>query len=95
MLLNLLIKFLIISIFVEIFDPPIMQVIGFFISIVTFFKAFTSVSNCNPANDGRNSVILHTEACVLCEQEKASFTNKSAKLAKSFEKFDSFPSSSA
>ena len=95
MLLNLGIKFLIISIFVEIFDPPIIQVIGFLISIVTFFKAFTSVSNCNPANDGRNSVILHTEACVLCEQEKASFTNKSAKLARCFEKFDSFFSSSA
>ena len=38
MLLNLGIKFLIISIFVEIFDPPIIQVIGFLISIVTFFK---------------------------------------------------------
>ena len=95
MLLNLGIKFLIISIFVEIFDPPIIQVIGLLISIVTFLRAFTSVSNCNPANDGRNSVILHTEAWVLCEQEKASLTNKSAKLAKCFEKFDSFLSSSA
>ena len=59
---NLGIKFLIIPIFVEIFEPPIIQVIGFLISVVTFFKAFISVSNCNPANDGKNSVILHTDA---------------------------------
>ena len=71
-----------------------MQVIGFLISVVTFFNAFTSVSNCNPAKDGMNSVILHTEACVLCEQEKASFTNKSASPAKCFEKLGSFSSSS-
>ena len=38
MLLNLGIKFLIMSIFVEIFDPPIIQVIGFLISIVTFLE---------------------------------------------------------
>ena len=62
MLLNFGIKFLITFIFEEILDPPIIQVIGFLISIVTFFKAFTSVSNCNPAYDGRNFVILHTEA---------------------------------
>ena len=62
MLSNLGIKFLIISIFVEIFDPPIMQVIGFLISVVTFFRALNSVSNCKPANDGRNSVILLTDA---------------------------------
>ena len=59
---NIGIKFLIIPIFVEIFDPPIIQVVGFLISVVTFFKAFISVSNCNPAKDGRNSVILHTDA---------------------------------
>ena len=62
---NLDIKFFIIPIFVEIFDPPIIQVIGFLISVVTFFKALISVSNCNPAKDGRNLVILVTEACVL------------------------------
>ena len=62
MLSNLGIKFLIIPIFVEIFDPPIIQVIGFLISVVTFFKAFISVSNCNPANDGKNSVILLIDA---------------------------------
>ena len=44
---------------------PIIQVIGFLISVVTFFKALISVSNCNPAKDGRNSVILLTEACAL------------------------------
>ena len=42
MLLNLGIKFLIIPIFVEILDPPIIQVIGFLISDVTFFKALTN-----------------------------------------------------
>ena len=62
MLLNFGIKFLIISILVEIFEPPIIQVIGFLISVVTFFSALISVSNCKPANDGRNSVILHTDA---------------------------------
>ena len=55
-------KFFIIPIFVEIFDPPIIQVIGFFISVVTFFKAFISVSNYNPANEGKNSVILFIDA---------------------------------
>ena len=62
MLSNFGIKFLIILIFVEIFEPPIIQVIGLFISVVTFFNAFTSVSNCNPANEGKNSVILLTDA---------------------------------
>ena len=59
---NFGIKFFINPIFVEIFEPPIIQVIGFLISDVTFFKALISISNCNPANDGKNSVILHTEA---------------------------------
>ena len=45
MLSNFGIKFLIIEILVEILDPPIIQVIGFLISEVTFFKAFISVSN--------------------------------------------------
>ena len=62
MLSNFGIKFLIIPIFVEIFEPPIIQVIGFLISVVTFFSAFISVSNCKPAKDGRNSVILLTDA---------------------------------
>ena len=61
-LLNFGIKFLIIPIFVDIFEPPIMQVIGFLISVVTFFNAFISISSCNPANEGKNSVILDTEA---------------------------------
>ena len=62
---NLGIKFLIIPIFVDIFDPPIIHVIGFLISEVTFFNALISVSNCNPAKDGRNLVILHIDACAL------------------------------
>ena len=37
------------EIFVEILEPPIIHVIGFFISVVTFFNALISVSNCNPA----------------------------------------------
>ena len=62
MLSNLGIKFLIIPILDKIFDPPTMQVIGLFISVVTLFSAFISVSNCNPANEGINSVILLTDA---------------------------------
>jgi len=62
---NLGIKLLIIPILVEIFEPPIIQVIGFLISVVIFFKALISVSNCKPAKDGRNSVILLTEAWAL------------------------------
>ncbi len=85
---------MIIPIFVEIFEPPIIQVIGFLISAVTFLRAFISVSNCNPANEGINSVILLTDACVLCEQEKASFTNRSASSAKCLAKEASFSSSS-
>ena len=41
---NLGIKFFIIPIFVEIFEPPIIQVIGFLISVVIFFSALISVS---------------------------------------------------
>ncbi len=63
-----------------------MQEIGFLISVVTFFKAFISVSNCKPAYEGRNFVISLTEACVLCEQENASLTNKSPRLAICLEK---------
>ena len=61
-LLKFGIKFLIIPIFVDIFDPPIMQVIGFFISVVIFFNAFISVSSCNPAYEGIKFVTLHIEA---------------------------------
>ena len=72
-----------------------MQVTGFLISVVTFFKALISVANCNPAKDGKNSVILHMEAWALCEQEKASLTNKSASPAKCFANEVSFFSSSS
>ena len=43
MLLNFGIKFLIILIFEEIFDPPIIHVTGFFISDVILLSAFNSV----------------------------------------------------
>ena len=39
------VKFLIIPILVEILDPPIIQLIGFLISLVTFFNALISVSS--------------------------------------------------
>ena len=39
---NLGIRFFIMSIFVDIFDPPIIQVIGFLISVVIFLRASTS-----------------------------------------------------
>ena len=62
MLSNFGIRFLIKLILVEIFDPPMIHVTGLFISLVTFLRAFISVSSCNPANDGKNSVILLIEA---------------------------------
>ena len=71
-----------------------MQVIGFLICVVTFLSAFISVSNCKPAYEGKNSVILLIDACDLCEQENASFMYKSARLAKCFAKKTSFFSSS-
>ena len=62
MLSNLGIRFLIRPILVDILDPPTIQVTGFFISVVTFLSALISFSSCKPANDGKNSVILLTEA---------------------------------
>ena len=64
-----------------------MHEIGLLISDVIFFKADSSDCSCRPANDGRNLVILETDACFLCEHEKASFTYKSPKLASCFENF--------
>ena len=49
MLSKILIKFEIILIFVEILEPPIIQVTGFVISEVIFFSAFISSINCKPA----------------------------------------------
>ena len=65
MLSNLGIKFLIIEILEEILDPPIIQVIGFLISIVTFFKASISVLNWIPIYEGMYFVISQIEACAL------------------------------
>jgi len=78
MLSNFGIKFSIMPIFVDILDPPIIHVIGFSISDVTFFKALISEFNCIPEYDGKNFVILATEACALWEHEKASLTYNSA-----------------
>ena len=43
-----------ILIFVEILDPPIMQLIGFVISDVILFRALTSKLSCIPENEGKN-----------------------------------------
>ena len=68
MLLNFGIKFLITPIFVEIFEPPIIQAIGFLISVVIFFSAFISVSNCNPAKDGKKRAWLYRNGVVESEK---------------------------
>ena len=60
---NLGIKFLIISILVEILDPPIIQDIGLVISEVILVRASISKSICNPENEGRNLEISTIEAC--------------------------------
>ena len=57
------IRFLMISIFVEILDPPIIQVIGFVISDVILVRALISKSSCNPENEGRNLEISTIDAC--------------------------------
>ena len=62
---NFGIKFLIILILVETFDTPIMQVIGFLISEVIFFKATTSKLSCNPQKEGKNFVIASIDVCAL------------------------------
>ena len=51
-----------------------MHVIGLVILDVIFFNAPISKSNCNPEKDGKNFEISQTDACALCEHEKASFT---------------------
>ena len=50
-------KFLITVIFVEIFDPPIIQDIGLLIFEVILINEFTSASNCIPEYEGINFVI--------------------------------------
>ena len=54
MLSNLEIKFLIILILVDIFEPPIIHVIGLLISEVNLFRALTSIFSCKPEYEGRN-----------------------------------------
>ena len=70
MLSNVGIKFLIILILVETFEPPIIQVIGFLISEVIFFKATTSKVSCNPQKEGKNFVIASIDVHVLYENMK-------------------------
>ena len=65
MLSNLVIKFLIILILVKILDPPIIQVIGFLISDVIFFKALISKSSCKPEYDGKKFEISWIYAAAL------------------------------
>ena len=79
-LLNFLIKLLIILIFVEIFEPPIISVTGFFISEVILFRALISSIICKPKYEGMYFVIPSTEAWDLWEQEKASLTYISPKF---------------
>ena len=62
MLSNFGIKFLIILILVDIFEPPTIHVIGFLISDVTLFNAFISEVNCNPGYEGINFAISEIEA---------------------------------
>ena len=50
-----------------------MQVTGLVI-IDVIFNASISKSNCNPEKEGKNLEISQTDACILCEHEKASFT---------------------
>ena len=50
-----------------------MQVTGLVILDVIFFNALNSKSSCNPEKDGKNFEISQTDACALCEHEKASF----------------------
>ena len=59
---NFGIKFLIMLILEEILDPPIIQVIGFLILDVTFLKHQSLNSSVNQQYDGKNFVILHTDA---------------------------------
>ena len=61
--LGIAVFFLIISILVEILDPPIIQDIGFVISEVILVRASISKSICNPENEGRNLEISTIEAC--------------------------------
>jgi hypothetical protein len=42
-----------------------MQVIGFLISEVIFFRASTSKLSCSPEKEGKNFVISSIDACAL------------------------------
>ena len=81
-------------ILVDILEPPMIQVMGLLISVVIWVKAFTSMFNCRPENEGKYFVISEIEAWALWEHEKASLTYISAKLAKVFANWTSFSSSS-
>ena len=71
-------RFLIIDIFVEILDPPIIVIAGSSGSVIILFKFFNSSINNSPQYEGRNLVIAEIDACALCEQAKASLIYTSA-----------------
>ena len=58
----------------DILEPPMMHVIGLWISDVILVSASISKFNWRPAYEGINLVISKIEACALCEHEKASLT---------------------
>ena len=88
MLSNLGIKFLIILILVETFEPPIIQVIGFLISEVIFFKASTSKSSCNPEYEGKKFVILYLFVINNCKMTDSAEQELFESISKDVEKLD-------
>ena len=58
----------------DILEPPMMHVIGLWISDVILVSAAISKFNWRPAYEGINLVISKIEAWALWEHEKASLT---------------------
>ena len=95
MLFVFLIKLEIKFIFVETFEPPIIQVTGSFLFSIIELIAVTSFFKRGPAYASFiYFVILWIEACFLWEQEKASFINISPSEAILLAKLSSFSISS-
>ena len=74
------------SILVDIFDPPMIAVLGFSGLLKKMFRFLISFSKLSPAIEGKNLVMLTIEAWYLWEAENASFTYKSKLFENSFEK---------
>ena len=79
---------------VEIFEPPMMQVVGFFALSVNILITFTSSKSCLPAKELICFVISWTEAWVLWEHGNASFIYISPIFESSLAKDTEFNSSS-